>query len=126
MGENTYFWGNETLFSKIGLIAPSGKGKAVGKGDSDQELDIPFLVLHLRSKRAGAVGAKILILIPIRQNEQEALAHGDGLPAARAEKSARLKLVISGLWLCGRRCMLRVKSFLSVHLVLTMFKPKSG
>jgi len=93
-------------------MAPSKKGKAVGKGDSDQKLNIPFLILHLRSKRAGAVGAKILILIPIRQNEQEALAHGDGLPAARAEKSARLKLVISGLWLCGRRCVMRVKSFL--------------
>jgi hypothetical protein len=116
MGESTYFWGNETLFSKIGRIAPPGKGKAVGKGDSDQKLNIPFLVLHLRSKRAGAVGAKILILIPFRQNEQEALAHGNGLPAARAEKGARLKLVISGLWLCGRRCMLRVKNFL-LHVI---------
>ena len=125
MGESTYFWGNETLFSKISRITPSKKGKVVGKGDSDQKLNIPFLILHLRSKRAGAVGAKILILIPIRQNEQEALAHGNSLPAARAEKGARLKLVISGLWLCGRRRMLRVKSFLSVHLAPTMFKSKS-
>ncbi len=109
-----------------GRIAPSKKGKTAGKGNSDQKLNIPFLILHLRSKRAGAIGAKILILVPIRQNEQETLAYGNSLPAAGTEKGARLELVISGLWLCGRRCMLRVKNFLSVHLALTLFKSRSG
>ena len=69
--------------------------------DSDQELDIPCLVFHLGPERGGAVGAEILILVPIRQDEQEAFAHGNGPPAAETEELAGLKLVVSRLGVSG-------------------------
>ncbi len=43
------------------------------------------------------MGAQVLILIAIGQDEQEALTHGYSLPAARTEEGAGLKLAEGGL-----------------------------
>jgi len=59
---------------------------------SDQEVDLSLLILHLGSERVGAVSAEVLVLVPIRQNEQKALAHRHSLPAPRAEESAGFEL----------------------------------
>ncbi len=66
-------------------------------GCSDQKLNFPFLVFHLGPERRGAVSAEIFVLIPIRQDQEKAFAHGNGLPATGAEELTGFKLVVSRL-----------------------------
>jgi hypothetical protein len=39
-----------------------------GLDSSDQDLHLPLLELHFGSQGIGAVGAQVLVLIPLRQN----------------------------------------------------------
>jgi hypothetical protein len=59
---------------------------------SDQDLDFPFLELHLGSQGIGAEGAEVLVFFPLGQNQEEAFADRDRPLAARTKKLAGFKL----------------------------------
>jgi len=71
------------------------------KRRSNQKLTLPFLVFHLGSEGRGAVGAEVFVFVPIRQDQEKAFAHGNGLPATGTEELAGLKLVVRGLRVGG-------------------------
>jgi hypothetical protein len=50
----------------------------------------------------GADGAKIFILVAVRQNEKEPLPHGHGLPAAGTKEGTGFKLIVGSLLLLFR------------------------
>ena len=63
------------------------------RGDpSDQDLHIPLLEFHLGSQGIGAEGAEVFVLVPLRQNQEEAFANRDRPAAARTKKLAGFKL----------------------------------
>ncbi len=84
-------------------LKPKGRGQRAPTvlGISDQKLNFPFLVFHLGSERGRAMSAEVFVLIPIRQDQEKAFAHGNGLPATGTEELAGLKLVVRGLRVGG-------------------------
>jgi len=52
---------------------------------SDQDLHIPLLEFHFGSQGIGAVGAEILVLISLRQNQKKTFPDRDRPAAARAK-----------------------------------------
>jgi len=97
-------WGEVSIFKRKRLdfmnprrfrdsgdsLAGSGNG---GIDPSDQDLHVPLLVLHLGPEGVGAVSAEVLILIPPRENQEEALPDRNRLATAGTEQLAGLKLV---------------------------------
>ena len=59
---------------------------------SEQNLYLPLLELHLGSQGIRAVGAEILVLVPVRQDQEEAFTNRDRPSAPRAIKLAGFKL----------------------------------
>jgi hypothetical protein len=59
---------------------------------SDQDLHIPLLELHFGSQGIRAVGAEILVLVSLRQNQEETFTDRDRPSAAGAKELAGFKL----------------------------------
>jgi hypothetical protein len=79
-------------------LAGSGNG---GIDPSDQDFYVSLLELHLGPEGIGAVSAKVLILIPLRQNQEEALPDRNRLAAAGTKQLAGFELVECRLGLTG-------------------------
>ncbi len=81
-----YFIGKDAVFSG------EKNGKRLGEPLSDQDLHVPLLELHLGSQGIGAVGAEVLVLVSLGQNQEQAFADRDRPAAARTKKLAGFKL----------------------------------
>ena len=73
-----------------------------GINPSEQDLHIPLLELHLGSQGIRTVSAEIFVLVPFRQNQEQAFADRDRPSAARTEKLAGFELTEGRRRLPGR------------------------
>jgi hypothetical protein len=96
MGKSPNFGGNKRVF-----FSAKGFSPVPGKS-STQELDIPLLELHFGAQGEGAERTKILVLVPIRKNEQQPLAHRHRLSASGTEEGAGFELAIGRRRAFGR------------------------
>jgi hypothetical protein len=86
-------WGKQCILSEIIRYFLEKKDEKKLEGSlSEQDLHVPFLELHLGSQGIGAVGAEVLVLVSLGQNQEEAFADRDRPPAARTKKLAGFKL----------------------------------
>jgi hypothetical protein len=92
---------------------------------SDQDLHIPLLELHLGSQGIGAEGAEIFVLVPLRQDQEEAFANRDRPAAARTKKLAGFKLAEGRLGFPGWIRTSGMRDSLRTHLAPTIWTSMS-
>lgn len=100
--------------------------KRLGEPLSDQDLHVPLLELHLGSQGIGAVGAEVLVLVSLGQNQEEAFADRDRPAAARTKKLAGFKLAERRLRPTRWIGPYGMKGFLRTHLAPTISTSMSG
>jgi hypothetical protein len=91
----------QETFYKIIIFGGKEFPPVSGKS-STYELDIPLLKLHFCAQGERAERTKILVLIPVRKNEQQPLAYRHRLAAAGAEERTGFELAIGRWFAFGR------------------------